>query len=106
MSPVFMTCCSTVITSRNHGLWDRDEQEVVVKRTHHRIVNVSDPTPFAIRGQNLQTTDGLAPEDCHTPNVCDYIRCSLGFLNCEDSVPVWPLSQTFLDFSSSSSVRL
>lgn len=48
-----------------------------MKRTHHRIVNMSDPTLFSIRGEDFQTTDGLAPEDRHTPDVCDNPRCSL-----------------------------
>lgn len=77
-----------------------------MERTHQRIVNVSDPTPFAIGGEDLQTTDGLAPENSHAPDVYDDTRCSHIFLTCEDDVPVWPLSQTFFDFSSSSSVRL
>ena len=77
-----------------------------MKRTHHPIVNVLDPTLCTIGGQNLQTTDGLAPEDCRTPNICDHTRCSPVFLSCEGGVLVWPLSQTFLDFSSSSFVHL
>lgn len=39
--------------------------------TYHRIVDVPDPTPFTIRGQDLQATDWLAPEDRHAANVCD-----------------------------------
>lgn len=41
----------------------------MMKRTDQRIVNVSNPTPFAVLGKNLQTTDRLTPEDGHAPNV-------------------------------------
>jgi hypothetical protein len=78
----------------------------VIKGTDQSIVNVSYPTPFAVRGKDLQTTDGLAPENGHAANVWDHTWCRALVLCCEYGIPVWPLSQTLFDCSSSSSVRL
>lgn len=77
-----------------------------MKRTDQRIFDVSDPTPFAVWGEDLQATDGLAPENGHAADVWDNI-CSIVTALCwEYGIPVWPFSQTFFDFSSSSFVRL
>ena len=77
-----------------------------MKRTDQRIVNVSYPTPFAVWGKDLQTTDGLAPENGHAASVWDNACCRAIVFCWEYGIPVWPFIQTFFDFSSSSSVRL
>ena len=53
------------MTLQSHGLVE------VMNRTHHRIVNVPDPTPFAVRRLDLQATDRLTPEDRHSANICE-----------------------------------
>ena len=77
-----------------------------MKRTDQRIVNVSYPTPFAVWGKDLQTTDGLAPENGHAASVWDNACCRAIVFCWEYGIPVSPFIQTFFDFSSSSSVRL
>ena len=77
-----------------------------MKKTDQCIVHVSYPTPFAVWGKDLQTTDGLAPEDGYAAKVWDDTCCRVFFFCEEYGIPVCPFIQTFFDFSSSSSVRL
>ena len=75
-----------------------------MQRTNEGIVHVSNPTPHAVWGKDLETSDGLTPKNGDTAKVWND-RCSW-IVSCCKGIPVWPFSQTFFDFSSSSSVRL
>ena len=71
-----------------------------MKRTDQRIVNVSYPTPFSVWGKDLQTTDGLAPENCHAANVWDDTYYRVVVLCWEYGIPYrcGPLSRRYLTF--------
>ena len=51
-----------------------------MKKTDQCVVHVSYPTPFAVWGKDLQTTDGLAPEDGYAAKVWDDTCCRVFFV--------------------------
>ena len=41
--------------------------------TYQGVVDVLDPAPLSVRGEDLQGRDGLAVQDCDRPVVCGVV---------------------------------
>ena len=73
---------------------------------YQSVVDVADPSPLAIRSHDLESRYRLAPEDRDRADIwVEDIHAGFAPVAGVTSLPVCPLSHTFLVFASSSSVR-
>lgn len=47
------------------------------RETYECVVHVPDPPPLAVLRQDLQRSDGLAPENSDGPEVCRWLKVSI-----------------------------